>query len=296
MRQFKNIVALLLVFAFILTGCGNKTDNASSEANTKISEEEKVEILKKSNAYYENSQAMKFTSSMKMLGNSIDMDCVIDADKNMQMNMKMGEDMEMKMYIMQEDGAYVQYMSMDGESYIKTKDINDSFNQQADAMLQKGNGVQVPEYYTAVKDGKDYVFDGAPTFKELAENEEFKKSMSSSNQELLKNLDFSQFEGTLPIHLVISGEDYHIKELTINMTEMMKAMFGAMLEQSSEEVSSEALDLEFNMVIRDVVNTDVPKVELPEAAKNAQDFGSLDSMTMPGTMNQESVVEESSGN
>ncbi len=296
MKQFKKIIALLLVFAFILTGCGNKADNASTETGAKISDEEKAEILKKSNEYYENSNAMKFTSSMEMLGNSVDMDGVVDADKNIYMNMKMGKDMEMKLYIMKEDGAYVQYMSMDGKEYVKMKDINASFDQQADSMLEKGQGVQIPEYYTAVKEGNDYVFDGAPTFKEIAENEALKKGLASSNEELLQGLDFSKLEGKLPIHLVISGEDYHIKELTMDMTEMMKALFGAILEQTSEEVSSEAIDLEFKMVIKEIVNTDITKIELPEEAKNAQDFGSIDNMTMPGTMNPAPVIEESSGN
>ncbi|MDY3052488.1 MAG: hypothetical protein SOR89_04880 [Ndongobacter sp.] len=294
MKKKIALFALLTAMSLSLMACGGKKEeNTSSESSTAVSVSEtasesdsqadaqessssagaapeagtltKEQVIDKMKAYYGDSKAVRLDMEMNM-GRTSKQSIVVDAHQNMHMTMDIAEGMTAEMYVMKDGDSSVTYMSMDGGA---------TFTKQAESGLavssfqSKGNSYSLfAQFLDMSVEGANYVFSGNVNLEEIANSPEMKDAFSSA----LNGSSLNILNGSIPMHVVVDGTDFHITEFTMDMTEMMQA---AMKEMAKSQSSAEALDLsgmQFKIITRDIVVNGIEDIVLPEAAKAASEL------------------------
>ena len=144
--------------------------------------------------YYKNAKAIKYDSVISTMGQEMTMSVSVDSNLNMKATSNlMGQSFEQ--YMMNENGQYTQYMTMDGSSYFKSP-LPEAKAQIEDSLAKGGTAIpdSLLEIYQLSQDASgNYVLTASPAMSDIAKDEDFAKNLEGQTGPV-GSMDFSQYK------------------------------------------------------------------------------------------------------
>ena len=288
MRKMGNLKKVLAIgLAAVMTvGFAACSGGGTAEDIMKTAQEKLADI--KSMSY-----DMDMTMTMTMQGQSMESStkgtAVYNSDP-MAMKMDMtveaaGQSVAMQMYAAQEGDNYVMYMTQDGGATWMKQTLSDAaqleqYNAQASMDLYLKRIDSFKEAGTEKINGSDAV-----KYEGVIANDSMNEVMAASGAaEMLTQIGISESDaaamyqdlGDLPVSIWIDKESSIPVKYEMDMTTMMQTLMGKVLESMGASADEAGLTVDkvfMTMTLSDFNN--VENIEIPEAAKNAQEAALL---------------------
>lgn len=298
MKNTWKISAVALSFALLLSACGGDKEQASStessasqvsteaSSNQEITSEstasspvtsadsmpEAVDVLKKMNAYYEGGKAFHMTTESNFLGGTMVMDVTADSLGNSYVRVSektppnaSKESLDaVETYNIVESGHIVSYITMDGgENWMKMSQEVGKTSPTPSASETAASYAELAKKMSMSRENSAYVFSGTITRQDMTNNKilfpQGGEGMQAFQDLLLDDI---------PFHLVVDETDFHIREMSMQMTIALSAPS----EESTAGAGSMPQSMDLSFILRDMVVDNSLTITLPEAAKDAQEF------------------------
>lgn len=313
MKNKWKISALLVSFALLLSACGESKEQASSTASgtsqaaaeassteetssestasspttSEDSVPEATDVLQKMNAYYEDGKAFHMLMESNFYGGTMLMDVTADSLGNSYVRVSekappnaSEESLDaIETYNIVESGHIVSYITVDsGENWMKMSQEVNNMSSTPSASETAASYAELAKKMSMSRENGAYIFSGTITRQDIKNNKSLFPQGGGEAVPAFQDLILDD----IPFHLAVDEKDFHIREMSLQMT----IAAGATSEESAAGADSTPQSMALSFILRDMVIDNSLTITLPEKAKNAKEFD----------MRDDALQQPSSGN